>query len=110
MKFQLHENLTHDQVKQRLPKYLSTVPMPPLDPDTTYTLVVFRNNNEVVMSKQVEHALKKVTQTPVVAGRNFTQQAYDAVTRQKGFVIAASNFTWSDESYYNITHPQRYPS
>lgn len=111
MKFQLYENLNPLQVGTRLPKYLKTAPLPKLDNDKKYCVVVFRQALEVVMSPQLKHALEKIPHdnVPVVAGRNFTQQAYDAVQQANGFVVAFSNFNWTDESYYNITHPRNSP-
>lgn len=86
MKFQLYENLNPLQVGTRLPKYLKTAPLPKLDNDKKYCVVVFRQALEVVMSPQLKHALEKIPHdnVPVVAGRNFTQQAYDAVQQANG--------------------------
>ncbi|MCX5797531.1 MAG: hypothetical protein NTY77_18735 [Elusimicrobia bacterium] len=75
-----------------------------------YALVLFDcGMDETVHSNLVERALKKIpadsSQHIVVAGWNFTDEAFDAVSKRHGQILKVHDFPWTDERLKHVRAP-----
>jgi hypothetical protein len=88
------------------PQYIKLLPERN-DKEELYNAIVFlKNNSEVVLSRDVKKALKKIEDTAnkkIAFGYNFTFEAKHVLTENRFEIILIKDFPyWNDADYIDI--------
>jgi hypothetical protein len=105
MKTKIVRNVPRDRIRNHLPTRLCDRLVSAALKASSYTIVLFRLRQHVILSGTVEEALATFddsTEPLVAVGPCFTLEALKLLEAKKALVLTVSDYPWTDASYVDI--------
>ena len=104
MKTKIVRNVPKGRIRSHLPARLRERLVAAALTDSSYTILLFRMRQRVILSGTVEEALTtfEFTEPLVAAGPCFTLEALKLLEAKKALVLTVSDYPWTDTSYVDI--------